>query len=116
INAAANIVLCFVVIFSPGFISIYSLMALFFFESIMFPTIFALGLRGLGAKTKKASSFIIMSIVGGAIVPLMMGWIAAHHATSYSYFVPLFCFVVVLYFAISGHKPNRNHEEILPNA
>lgn len=116
INAAANIVLCFVVIFSPGFISIYSLMALFFFESIMFPTIFALGLRGLGAKTKKASSFIIMSIVGGAIVPLLMGWIAEHHSTSYSYFVPLFCFVVVLYFAIGGHKPNRNHEEILPNA
>jgi MFS transporter, FHS family, L-fucose permease len=102
--AFANIVLCIGVIFLTGMISVYSLMAIFFFESIMFPTIFALGVKNLGVFTKKGASFIIMSIVGGAIVPVVMGSIAQTKSTPFSYIVPLVCFVVVFLFAIRGYK------------
>ena len=104
IYAFINICLCMVVVTSPGILSIYSLMAIFFFESIMFPTIFALGLKNLGSFTKKGASYIIMSIVGGALVPVLMGSLAQSHSTSFSYCVPLICFVFVFIFAIYGYK------------
>ncbi len=102
--ALINIGLCFIVIMAPGIISVYSLMAIFFFESIMFPTIFALGIKNLGVYTKKGASYIIMSIVGGALVPLVMGSLAQSHSTSFSYIVPLICFVFVFLFAVYGYK------------
>jgi len=102
--ALINTCLCFVVIMAPGIISVYSLMAIFFFESIMFPTIFALGIKNLGVYTKKGASYIIMSIVGGALVPLVMGSLAQSHSTSFSYIVPLICFVFVFLFAVYGYK------------
>ena len=102
--ALINVGLCFVVIMLPGIISVYSLMAIFFFESIMFPTIFALGLKNLGKFTKKAASYIIMAVVGGALVPVIMGSLAESHSTPFSYIVPLFCFVVVFLFAVFGYK------------
>ena len=102
--AFINIWLCAVVVTMPGIISVYSLMALFFFMSIMFPTIFALGLKNLGVYTKKGASYIIMSIVGGALVPLVMGVLAQSKSTSFSYIVPLICFVFVLLFAVYGYK------------
>lgn len=102
--ALINIGLCFVVVMAPGMISVYSLMAIFFFESIMFPTIFALGIKNLGIYTKKGASYIIMSIVGGALVPLVMGALAQSHSTPFSYIVPLICFVFVFMFAVYGYK------------
>jgi len=105
IFAAINIVLCCAVVWMQGMISVYALMAVFFFESIMFPTIFALGVKGLGANTKRGSSFIIMSIAGGALVPYLMGWLAGEFGTPFSYTVPLACFIVVLYYGAAGHKP-----------
>ena len=110
-----NILLCAIVVSVSGFISIYSLMAIFFFESIMFPTIFALGVRNLGSLTKKGASFIIMSIVGGAIMPVVMGSIAQSYSTQTSYIVPLICFVVVFLFAIKGYKLKED-EKVLSNA
>jgi MFS transporter, FHS family, L-fucose permease len=102
--ALINMCLCLVVITVPGIISVYSLMAVFFFESIMFPTIFALGVKNLGAYTKKGASYIIMSIVGGALMPVVMGALAQSHSTPYSYIVPLICFAIVFIFAIYGYK------------
>src|SRR5688572_6962348 len=102
--AAANIILCAVVVWLSGMISIYALMGVFFFESIMFPTIFALGVKNLGAFTKRGSSFIIMSIVGGAVMPYVMGFLAEKYSTPFSFIVPLFCFVVVLIFGWKGYK------------
>ena len=102
--AFINIGLCFVVVMAPGMISVYSLMAIFFFESIMFPTIFALGIKNLGIYTKKGASYIIMSIVGGALVPIVMGALAESHSTPFSYIVPLICFVFVFMFAVYGYK------------
>lgn len=101
IYAFINILLCIVIIRLPGMISIYSLMATFFFASIMFPTIFALGVKDLGAHTKRGASFIIMSIVGGALVPYVMGTFTS---TAVAFSVPLICFVVVLLFGLKGYK------------
>ena len=102
--ALINICLCIVVVMVPGIISVYSLMTIFFFESIMFPTIFALGVKNLGIYTKKGASYIIMSIVGGALVPVLMGSLAQSHSTSFSYIVPMICFVFVFIFAVYGYK------------
>jgi FHS family L-fucose permease-like MFS transporter len=113
--ALINFVLCIVVVTVPGMISVYSLMAIFFFESIMFPTIFALGVKNLGAYTKKGASYIIMSIVGGALVPVIMGSLAQSHSTPFSYVVPMVCFVIVFIFAIHGYKikTHQLNEKIL---
>ncbi|MBD4866287.1 glucose/galactose MFS transporter, partial [Xanthomonas citri pv. citri] len=74
--ACINIILLLVSIFAHGATAAYALMAVPFFMSIMFPTIFALGIKDLGEETKIASSFLVMSIVGGAFVPLVMGKIS----------------------------------------
>lgn len=114
--AIINVLLCAGVVWLQGMVSIYALMAIFFFESIMFPTIFALGVKDLGVYTKKGASFIIMSIVGGALVPYVMGSLAQAYSTPFSYIVPLFCFVVVFLFAVTGYKTKSNYEqEILPD-
>jgi FHS family L-fucose permease-like MFS transporter len=102
--AIFNMALCVVVVWVPGMISIYALMVIFFFESIMFPTIFALGVKNLGAYTKKGASYIIMSIVGGALVPYIMGSLAQSYSTAFAYIVPLVCFSVVFFFAVYGYK------------
>ena len=107
--ALINVFLCLVVIMVPGIISVYSLMAVFFFESIMFPTIFALGVKNLGIYTKKGASYIIMSIVGGALMPVVMGALAQSHSTPFSYIVPLICFAIVFIFAVHGYKI-KTHE------
>ncbi len=104
VYALINIVLCLVVVTMQSWLSVYSLMAIFFFESIMFPTIFALGIKNLGVHTKQASSFIIMAIVGGAIMPYFMGLVADHYSTAISYIIPLFCFIVVGWFGYKGSK------------
>jgi FHS family L-fucose permease-like MFS transporter len=71
----------------------------------MFPTIFALGVKDLGHHTKRASSFIIMAIVGGAVAPKIMGMlISARYSTAFSYIVPLICFVVVAWYGWSGFR------------
>lgn len=102
--AVINILLCAAVIWLHGMLSVYMLMAIFFFESIMFPTIFALGVKNLGIYTKRGSSFIIMAIVGGALVPYIMGWLAENYSTPFSYITPLICFVFVFLFGIHGYK------------
>jgi FHS family L-fucose permease-like MFS transporter len=102
--ALINIALCVLVILNKSWLSVYSLMAIFFFESIMFPTIFALGVKDLGHHTKKASSFIIMSIVGGAVMPYVMGVIAESYTTAVSYSVPVLCFIIVAWYGWSGYK------------
>lgn len=99
-----NILLCLVVIYGSGAFSVYALMVIFFFESIMFPTIFALGVKDLGEHTRRGGSFIIMSIVGGAAIPPIMGLIADRVSTPAAYWVPLICFIFVLYYGLSGYR------------
>jgi FHS family L-fucose permease-like MFS transporter len=90
-----------------GWISIIALYGIFFFMSIMFPTIFALAIKDLGPKTKKASSYIIMSIVGGAIFPPVMGYIAGVSSMSIGFLVLIPFFVYILYYALIGSKVVR---------
>jgi FHS family L-fucose permease-like MFS transporter len=106
IYSLANIVLCLVVVTGKGWLSVYSLMAIFFFESIMFPTIFALGVKDLGHYTKRGASFIIMSIVGGALVPYAMGYMAKQYSTATAYVIPLVCFFVVAWYGWKGYRTN----------
>jgi FHS family L-fucose permease-like MFS transporter len=91
--AAVNVVVMGLVMAPLGWISVGALFASFFFMSIMFPTIFALGIQGLGPQTKKASAFIVMAIVGGAIMPMLMGWFADVASMRVAFVVPLVCFV-----------------------
>lgn len=87
--------------------SIYAVMLVPFFMSIMFPTIFALGIKGLGEETKIASSFLVMSIIGGGVIAPIMGLISdATGSIQWAYIVPVFCFAVILYFGLKGHKIN----------
>lgn len=93
-----NVALCGVVLLKLGWVSVSAVFLSFFFMSIMFPTIFALGIHGLGMKAKKASAFIVMAIMGGAIMPKLMGHLGDRYDMSVSFIMPLFCFgVVALY-------------------
>ncbi len=97
-------VLCMVlVILSLGIVSVYALYLSFFLMSIMFPTIFALGVRGLGVHTKKASSYIVMSLIGGAIFPVVMGLIG-EQSMALGFILPLFAFVFITGFAWSQRR------------
>lgn len=109
--ALINVLLCAIVVAYPGMIAVIALMAVFFFMSIMFPTIFAMGVKDLGKHTKRASSYIIMSIVGGAFMPPLMGLIA-NRSTALSFVVPLLCFAIVFYFA---KAKAREHFQIEPH-
>jgi FHS family L-fucose permease-like MFS transporter len=105
IYAVINIVLLIVALTATGHVALYALMAVPFFMSIMFPTIFALGIKGLGEETKIASSFLVMSIIGGGVAPLFMGLISDKTGSiQMAYIVPLICFLVILYFGVRGHR------------
>ena len=93
--SAISVVLCLVVFLKLGWVSVAAVFLTYFFMSIMFPTIFALGIFGLGEKAKKASSFIVMAIMGGAILPKVMGSVADRYDLSRGFIVPMFCFAVV---------------------
>lgn len=99
--AVINIMLLLIAVFTKGALAVYAVMLIPFFMSIMFPTIFAMGISGLGEEAKIGSSFLVMSIVGGAIFPLAMGQIsdATGGNIQLSYLVPIICFAVVGYFA-----------------
>jgi len=92
------------VIGGTGLIGILALGMIYFFMSIMFPTIFALGLKGMGSHTRRASSFIVMAIVGGAVFTPVMGYIADISSMRIGFVIPLICFFVVLLFALKGYN------------
>ncbi|SHG57047.1 L-fucose:H+ symporter permease [Flavobacterium aquidurense] len=103
-----NILLSILAIFGSGMIVVYTLITIAFFMSIMFPTIFSMGIDGLGHNTKIGSSLIVMSIVGGALLPPVLGLISdSTGSIQYGYVVPLTCFSVILLFAFNGHKTNK---------
>jgi FHS family L-fucose permease-like MFS transporter len=107
IYALLCILLSFITIYADGKNVVLALGGLGFFMSIMFPTIFSLGIKDLDENTKPASSLIVMSIIGGAIFPVIMGKIIDNSGDDIQkgYIVPLLCFFVVLYFGIKGHQP-----------
>ncbi|SES89192.1 sugar MFS transporter [Pseudomonas graminis] len=102
VYAWINVALCAVVVSGVESLSVVALVAVFFFMSIMFPTIFAMGVKNLGPHTKRGSSFLIMAIVGGALMPYFMGLVADHFSTALAYLLPLGCFVVVAFYGRAG--------------
>jgi MFS transporter, FHS family, L-fucose permease len=94
-----NTVMMLLIVLPLGWISVTALFASFFFMSIMYPTIFALGIRGLGEYTKFGSSLIVMAIVGGAFMPPLMGWIADAYGMRIGFVMPLVCFAYVMFYA-----------------
>jgi len=102
--ALAAAVLCLIGVFADGHVAVYSVLGLNLFMSIMFPTIFALGVRDLGKDTKLGSSFIIMAIVGGAILPPVMGLIADNVGIQQTFLIPFFCFLIVMWYGWRGYK------------
>jgi len=83
-----------------GLFAVYAMVGVTFLMSIMFPTIFSLSISGLGKYTKQGSSILIMSIVGGAIIPLIMGRLSDAFTMQAAYLVPAACFAIVLLFAL----------------
>ena len=90
-----NAAVCLVIFLKLGWVSVIGVFLSYFFMSIMFPTIFALGIFGLGGRAKQASAFIVMAIMGGAFVPKLMGYIADRTDMSRGFIVPLVCFAFV---------------------
>lgn len=91
------------VILQLGHISLYALYLTFFFMSIMFPTIFALGLSKMGLYTKRASSYIILGVAGGAFAPMLMGYIGEQNM-AVGFIVPLVCFLYIAFYGLKGYK------------
>jgi FHS family L-fucose permease-like MFS transporter len=100
--AFINTLLAAVAVWAPGLIGLCALIASSFFMSVMFPTIFAVGIRGLGASRKLGSSVLVMAIIGGALLTPLMGAISGYGGINYAMAVPCACFLVVLYFATLG--------------
>ena len=96
-----NVVTTFLVFCKLGWLSVACVFLSYFFMSIMFPTIFALGIFGLGARAKKASAFIVMAIVGGAVLPKLMGHVADKFDMSRGFIVPMFCFAFVAFYGFN---------------
>jgi MFS transporter, FHS family, L-fucose permease len=104
VYAIANVITMALVVAGLGWTSVVALFSTYFFMSVMFPTIFALGIKDLGPLTKKASSFLVMAIVGGAIIPVIMGHIADVSTMALGFIVPLVCFAFIVYYGISGYR------------
>lgn len=94
--ALANVVMMFLVWLGLGWVSVGALVMSFFFMSIMYPTHFALAIRGLGERTKLGASFMVTAIVGGSIMPILMGWLADHYSMGVGFLMPLACFVAIM--------------------
>jgi MFS transporter, FHS family, L-fucose permease len=97
--ASLNVIVCLLIFCKLGWLSVSCVFLSYFFMSIMFPTIFALGIHGLGVRAKQASAFIVMAIVGGAVLPKLMGHVADVYDISRGFIVPMFCFAFVALYA-----------------
>jgi len=108
--SVANIVLVGIAVSHPGWLGLWCVFLTSFFMSLMFPTIFALGLKGLGPNTKLGGSLLVMAIVGGAILPPLMGFISVKtHSLALAYAVPLLAYLVIAFYSFWGsHQRNTD--------
>ena len=109
-NALVNTILVVVSMMTTGSIAMYSIILVGFFNSIMFPSIFTLGVAELGPLTGDGSGILIMAIVGGAIIPVAQGWIADKIGIHHAFFLPVICYLYILFFALSGSKPSSERQ------
>ena len=109
--AAVNVLLVLTTMLTHGDAAMYSVIAIGLFNSIMFPTIFALGIERLGPMTSKASSLLIMAIVGGALVPLAQGALADRIGIQHAFVLPLACYAYIAWYAWRGSRLSANEAE-----
>ncbi|WP_254427341.1 L-fucose:H+ symporter permease [Rhodanobacter sp. C01] len=102
--ATINALLVLTTMLGGGDVAVYSIIAIGLFNSIMFPTIFALGIERLGPMTSKASSLLIMAIVGGAVVPYVQGVLADHIGLQHAFFLPLLCYLYIVFYGLRGSR------------
>ena len=108
--AAASLICASVALLATGLLSVWAVVLIGFFHSIMFPTIFALSIKNLGPLTKRGSSLLVMAILGGAFFPAIMGRISDASTIQTAFVVPLLCYLFILYFGLSGYKPSASPE------
>jgi len=115
IAATASFVLVGVTILTSGFVSMWAMLGVGLFNSIMWSNIFAMSIDGLGKYTNKASGILVMAPVGGAIFPLLQGVLAdmPNIGLHLSYILPLLCYLFIFYYAISGYKPRQGELELV---
>jgi FHS family L-fucose permease-like MFS transporter len=104
--AVSTSILVTVSMLSSGQVAMWSIILVGFFNSIMFPSIFTLGVAELGPLTGDGSGIMIMAIVGGALIPVAQGAIADRIGIHHAFFLPVICYLYILFFALSGSKPN----------
>lgn len=104
---AGSLVSIIVALMASGSLAIWALVLIGFFHSIMFPTIFALSIKNLGPLTKRGSSLQVMAILGGALLPAIMGRISDISSIRTAFIVPLVCYIYIFYFAVDGYKPRN---------
>ena len=112
IYAIMNILLVSIAVIYPGWLGVWSIFLSSFFMSLMFPTIFALGIKGLGANTKIAGSVIVMTIIGGGVFTPLMGLIA-ETSMAYAMLIPLGCYCIITLYAFWWSVPKSLPEERL---
>ena len=105
--ALINVILCGIVVLQLGWVSVSAVFLSFLFMSIMYPTIFALGIYGLGEQAKRASGFIVMAIIGGALMPKVMGYLGDVYNMSVGFLMPLFCFAFIAFYGFSWTKLSK---------
>jgi len=96
-----------------GYTAMWSILAVGLFNSIMFPSIFTLGVRGLGPLTGKGSGLLVASIVGGAIIPELQGIFADHIGIHHAFFLPAICYIYILYFAVASSRTHKSAVQVL---
>lgn len=106
IFASGSLLAVAVALLTHGIVPVWAVVLIGLFHSIMFPTIFALGIKNLGPLTKRGSSLMVMAIIGGAIFPAIMGRISDATNIQTAFVVPLICYIYILYFALVGYKPS----------
>jgi MFS transporter, FHS family, L-fucose permease len=107
IYSAVCLILLAVATFTQSQFAVWAVFAVPFFESIMFPTIFALAINDIREDTELGSSLVVMAIAGGAVFPLMMGFISDQWNIQVAYIIPLLCFLVIGWYGMSGYKPKK---------
>jgi MFS transporter, FHS family, L-fucose permease len=112
VYSVINLMLLVLAVFLHGKVSVYALVGVEFFMSIMFPTIFSLSIHGLGHRTKQASSYVIMAIVGGAVFPVIMGHVSDLSNIQIAYLVPAACFLVIFNFALKNSRMKKHENKI----
>ncbi len=111
IFGGGSLISILVALLAGGSMSVWALVLIGFFHSIMFPTIFALSIKNLGPLTKRGSSLQVMAILGGAVLPAIMGRVSDATNIRTAFIVPLVCYVYIFYFAVDGYKPASTRTE-----